>query len=514
LQWKKSAALFLLAIFTMLPLALITTPAAATSLEVSVFASPTRIHKGENTTLTIKIQQAPPNQNLTFRINVTDPLGASSAAKLTIETDNAGSGNASITYWGDFPEANTSYVGKYSVNVQNATTNAMVAATSFYVEVWLVQIWAGNLANEPIENLLIKVQNNTFVPEQFSDLSASANKTGWTSFLLATGEYTAEAFWKKLPVGSLHLNVINDNVTQVEGWVQLSNLKLTVIEKISDTTVPFVKIQLKYGNITETLTTNVTGVGFVRNLFVDVNYTVEIQRYGLQRSLPPIKLQDQSLNEILVELPTYELFVQVKDAKQNPASGIEVRAYEWGSGLSKPANLAVTDSNGNATIPLALGKYRIRAYDNATLLGETIVNLNQTAFLPIYLTTYKIDFTVEVVDHLGQPVPNAIVKVTRRETEAPLKAATNLNGKAVFSNALGGDSRISVYIRGRLSDVQEVHLTNSMNVRFRLDRYVIVAGYALEFDQFVTVTAMAAFIVLFSASQTHSRFMKILRKGG
>jgi hypothetical protein len=251
----------------------------------------------------------------------------------------------------------------------------------------------------------------------------------------------------------------------------------------------------------------------VRNLFVGVNYTVEIERYGLRLSLLPIKILNQSLNEIIVELPTYELFVQVKDAKQNPAEGVEVRAYEWGSGLGKPTDLAVTDSNGNATLHLALGKYRIRVYDNITLLGETVVNLNQTAFLPVSLATYKIDFTVEVVDHLGQPVPNAIVKVTQQETEVPLKAATNLNGKAVFSNALGGDSRISVYVGGQLSDVQEVYLTNSMNVRFRLDRYVVVAGYALEFGQFVTVTAMAAFVVLFFASQTRSRFMKILRKG-
>jgi 5-hydroxyisourate hydrolase-like protein (transthyretin family) len=503
--------LLLLVIFTLLPSTSIITLTAATSLRVSISVSPIRIHEGKNTTITVKIQQAPPNQNLTLGVNVTNPSGSSSVANITVNSDDEGSGNSSIRYWRDFAQANTDLVGEYIVRVKNLTTDKIMATATFFVEIWRVQVWAGNLANESIEGLLIRAQNITAVPERFSEMSDSTNKTGWASFMLAKGKYNLGAFWKGIPVGNQTISVMDDDKVSEVGWIQLSNLEITVVEKVTNKTVPFVKLSLKYGNITERAETNVTGTEFVHNLIVGVNYTLNVERHELKLPISfQIEISNQSINRKRIELPAYTLLIHVEDSKGNPAGNVEIRAYEWSSGLGEPANSTVTDPHGNATLSLIFGKYRIWAYNGTILIHETTLNLDQQKVLHILIQ--KIDLTVQVLDYFGQPIPNAEVRVYQQKTAVSIKATTDPNGEVAFLNVLAGDSQISVYVREQLGGVKLLHLTNSKLVRFRLDRYVIVAGYPMETSQFVTAIAIILFVAAFAIALSRRPLSRILKR--
>lgn len=415
--------------------------------------------------------------------------------------------------------------GIYTVSIANATLGTVKSppdVQEFYVEVWQVQIWARNLANEPVVGLTIKAYNNTMVPAQFQNLTQLTNETGWSSFLLATGDYTFEAFWKQVKAGNLSLiSITNDTVSEEERWVQLSNLEITAIEEATNKTLPFVQLRLEYNytiDIVETTETNLSGIALLENLFANANYTVKAKRYGL--SLPPFQVEilPLSSNKITVKFPTYTLFVHVEDSKRSSAEGVKVEVYEWLSGLTQPVQSSITDPSGNVTFSLTFGRYRVRVYNDIFLLNETIVDLtqNKSSFL-VYLSIYKINFTVAVVDYFGQPVPNAMVKIERKtgttyqETVSP--GFTGPDGHVTFSNALGGDSRISIYIGGQLSGTKDLYLTNSKRVTFNLNRYVVVIGSAMETSQFVTAVALALLIITFVVALSYKRLLKLFMKG-
>ncbi len=335
-----------------------TLDSATNSLEVSVSTSPTRIQEGDNTTITIEISQATPEKTYTFGINVTNPAETFSAINITIMTNATGSGSNSTEYWGAFSGANTNYTGTYFVAVKNVTTNEILATTSFTVEVWLCQIQARNLANETVVNLTIKVYNDTNVPAQFLNLNQTTNENGTASFMLATGNYTFKAFWKQVEVGNLSVPIRDDIEEKL--WVQLSNLKITVIDEATNEYLPFIHLRLEYNHTIETTETNLTGTALIHNLFTNVNYTVKAERYGLP--LPPfqIGISRKPLNELTVKFPMYTMFIHVEDFKKNPAEGVRVEALEWSSGLTQNKT---TDSNGNVTFSLTFGRYRVRVYN-------------------------------------------------------------------------------------------------------------------------------------------------------
>jgi len=598
---------------------------AVNDLEVSVSALPARIQEGDNTTLTIEMHQATPDKTYTFEINVIDPTGASFAVNATIKTNTTGFGEEAVEYWSDFKDnANTNYVGTYSVAVKNTTTNKAIATTTFtvgltyqlkhkrsqtvlikgsgykanenvtidiklkpreisvsgypknitadgkgvvnhtwnpknatpgvytvsitnattpgttkkpsdsqdfYVEVWQVQIQALNLANETVADLTIKVDNKTEVPEEFLGLSESTNQTGWASFMLATGNYTFKGSWKDVPVGrfptdvSEFVSVENDTVIAQESWVQLLNLKITVLDEATDEPLPFVQLRFKYNYtvepdkiVTEKIDfeTNFTGTVYLRNMFINSSYVIEANRYGFSElSLPPIrnKITPQG-KDITIKFPVYTAFVHVADSEGNSVDGVRVEAYEWSSGL---AQKGTTDSDGNVTFSLTFGRYIVRVYNGTVFLNETIMDLtqNQSSFV-VFLSLYPINFTVVALDYFRQPIPNAMVKIERK-TDAKYEATalqgfTGSNGRVTFSNILGGDSRISIYIRGQLGGVKEIHLTSSEQVTFYLTSYVVIGGYAMEASQLVTAIAIAMLVVAFALALGYKRLLKIFRK--
>ncbi len=409
--------------------------------------------------------------------------------------------------------------GLYTVSITNATEPSIVKippdVQDFYVEVWQVQIWARNLAYEPLDDLNIKAYNNTIIPEQFLNVSQKTNETGQSSFMLARGNYTFKAFWKQVEVGNFSSYIENDTVLDPGSWVQLSNLRITVKDGATDENLPFIQLVLEHNyttdagkNVTEKslFETNFTGTVHAHNLFVNINYAIKAKRYGLE--FPPV--QNRTLlspwNTMTIEFPVYTVSFHVIDVKGNFIKDVAVKAYEWSSGLRQSGT---TNPDGNVSLSLTFGKYRVKAYKNEVLLNETVIDLilNQSSFI-LHLSTFNVDLTVRVIDYFGQPLPNAVVKVEQKALLESVEGISASDGKVNFNDILGGDSRISVSIRGTLGGIKDLYLIDSEQVTFKLSSYAAVAGYAMEISQFVTVIALVVFVVALIVAMTYKRLLR------
>ncbi len=474
-----------------------------------------KLKYARNETVSIQGSGYAPNKNVTVNVK----LNETQFVEQNVTVNTLGIANYS---W-QVPSNATS--GLYTVSISNATepSNAKVPpdVQDFFVEVWQVQVWARNLADEPIEDLNITAYSNTIVPEQFLNVSQETNETGLSSFMLARGNYTFRAFWKQVEVGNFSSPLIyNDTVLDEGSWVQLSNLKITVKDGATGENLPFIQLTLEYNyttdageNMTETslFGTNFTGTAYAHNLFVNISYAVKAKRYDLE--FPPV--QNRTLlspwNTMTIEFPMYTVSFHVIDAKGNSLKDVTLKAYEWTSGLRQSGT---TNPDGNVSLSLTFGKYRVKAYKSEVLLNETAIDLilNQSSFI-LHLSTVNVDLTVKVIDYFGQPLPNAVVKVEQKASLESVEGTSASDGKVDFNDILGGDSRISVSIRGRLGGIKDLYLIDSKQVTFNLGSYVVIAGYAMEMSQFVTVIALVVLVVALIVAMTYKRLLRTFLKG-
>lgn len=581
------------------------------STKYSVSASPTRIQEGLNTSINVNLQAASANTTYTFKVNVTSPSVTSYFAYVTVATDETGSGSNTTEFWRDFANANTDFVGTYSMALYNLTGNAALATSNFtvgltdklkyvrsetvsfrgsgympnetvtvevkfgstsvytknvtasqdglVVDSWIIpedimsgvyrltltnattsgtvkspsdaqdftvenicEIQTRNLANETVAGATVEVYNTT--SSMFLNLSQQTNKTGWSKFLLDAGNFTFKAFWKNVEAGTLNQSIEGNVILLFQ--VSLSNIQLTIKDE-AYVPLPFIDLSLKYNyttranktiSATDSFITGINGTVRVQNLFTNISYLIETRRYGFLFNTTSIKsLPALPWSNITIIAPTYTLFVQVLDSKGAPAAGLNVKAYDWSSGIGGEAlQSAQTDSSGNVTLSLTIGRYKLRLYNDTTFLDEVTVDLKQDpSFFVIHSNVYKVDLHVLVVDYFGQPIPNAYVELQRKNNSnyETSQANTESNGVASFNGIIGGDSRIYVSVAGRPGETRYLYLVGpATDVVFKMDEYVAIAGYALETSQFVTMVVVLIIIVAFIVVSTYKRLPRFLRR--
>jgi len=418
--------------------------------------------------------------------------------------------------------------GTYSVTVTNTTDGGTVKliedAQTFDVLGVACNIQTTNLASEAVESALVEVYNAT-APSLLL-LKGYTNATGWIRFNLDSGNYSFRAFFLNVEVG----NRLNESVTMDKTFIlklRLVNIVMTV-ETEAGERVPFADIDLNY-NFTErdnksvsakvARRTNLTGMAEADNLFTNTTYVVEAKRYDalFNSTTLTIELLPTSPLGLHLTLPTFTLNVHALDSKSLNASRIQIKVYEWAAGVTTPLQTLETNSSGDTSFLLPFGKYNLRAYKDNVFLDETHVNLikNPMAFT-LYLVTVNVDVTVSILDYFGQPIANAEVKIERKINQEYVLAYSQLtgaSGSAVFNSMVGGDSRISVYVAGRLTAVKTGFLgADSNQASFRIGEYVIVFGFPLEtglfaFCSFILVLA-AVFLVLIRGQLTKAIWKK------
>jgi len=425
-------------------------------------------------------------------------------------------------------------LGDYTLAMSNATTGGRVKTPAdvqtFTVE-GLCEIQTKNPVNQAVAGVLVEVWNAT--SGLYLNLWNVTDETGWVKFVLENiGNYTFKAFWKSalwenVEVGAVNQTITGNAVVYLTVW--LSHIKLSVTDTVANP-LPFIDLKLKYNyttidgtpvSQTEPFTTNVTGSIQIMNMFTNISYLIVASRYGFIFNTTSVKNLTAGWNNITIIAPTYTMSVHFTDSKGTSAAGLKVEAYEWSSGISEPAEPPVTTlDDGNVTLSLTFGRYRLRLYKDDVFLEDVTVDLlNQSLtqyFFVIHIDVYKVDLNVHVIDYFGQPISNVLVVFQRKfdsNYETTKSETTSPDGVARFSNLTGGDSLVSVSVAGRQSEIQYLYLVGpTRDVVFKLDGYVAVAGYALETSQFVTIVILLAIIVAFIIALTHKRLPRLLQR--
>jgi hypothetical protein len=384
----------------------------------------------------------------------------------------------------------------------------------FVVEkpIFTVQVKAENLNNEPVSQILIDAHNETAMVER-----KTANATGVATFLLEMDNYTFKALLNSVEVGVIYNSSIIENKTGNKALTltcQLTNIKMLVIDSAGNP-MPFISLAANHTYATEPLsfTTNYTGIWNLRSTFTNISYEIEASRFGHIFNQTYIeRMPIAPWFNITITLPTHTASIHVADSKNDAAEGVKVEAFEWTMGVGQPDQSSTTNSDGDVSFILTFGKYRIRVYKGDILLNETTIDLIQNQSFTLHLAILNVDLEVAAIDYFGQPIPNALVKIEQRITTESMEDNTGPDGSVTFSNILGGDSRISIYIRGQLGETRELYLANSKQVVLHLNRYIVIAGYALETSQFVTIISIALLIVAFILGLTYKRLPRFFKK--
>lgn len=414
--------------------------------------------------------------------------------------------------------------GTYTVTLANATSDGTAKtpadAQNFTVvgAACLIQTW--NLADppEPVANVIVEATNAT---THALLKTGTTNRTGLVELWLELGSYTFEAFYMIgkdfVLVGSLENQSIAEATTlRLNLTCRLSHIRM-IIRDGAKNPLPDIDLKLEYAytkrsNITvpktEHFETNNTGTVTLLNTIAHTRYEIEASRHSHPFNRTVIENLTIPL-WVNITCPTYTVFVHVLDSHDLPIQNVDVEFIEWSSEILM--DMKPTNTIGSVAFSSTFGRYKARVYDGSALQEGAIV-LNETGidliedqfFLLIHCKIYNIDLSLSVIDYLGQPIPNAVVKVERNGLEFA-SSSTGRDGTTSLLGIVGGDCQVSVYISGRLSERKTLYLDEDREMVCKIDRYIVVGGYPLEGIQFLAIVSLSILVAIFALAVVYRR---------
>ncbi len=317
-------------------------------------------------------------------------------------------------------------------------------------------------------------------------------------------------------MGIFPSQIINENKT-LTLKCQLTNIEIAVKDE-ADVLLPLVNITIKPARAeAESFETKSIESIKLRNMFTDINYTIEARRYGFLFNTTFIeKLSAKPWNNITITCPTYTTSIHVLDSKGEVLPNVQVSLTEWSSWSVLDGG--TTDNQGNIDLSATFGRYKVRVYNYSTMLGtevvlnETIVDLIED-WMPIVIrcNSFNVDLSVKTVDYFGQPIPNAVVEVEKKVGQDWVRIdrlTTDLDGLISLNNIVGGDLRISVQLAEKLLGIKQLHLDESKQILFKIDDHTVVGGYSVEVIQLITFVSIALLVVVFGLALTYKRLFQ------
>jgi hypothetical protein len=334
--------------------------------------------------------------------------------------------------------------------------------------------------------------------------SGITNETGWTDLKVSYGNYTFKAFWKNVEVGSINYTVL-ENATLPPLECELAHLAVTIKDE-AGFPLPFINVTLT-SNKTGVLQFETNNAGTIRtNTFTNVSYTIQAWRYD--NLFDTSQIANLTITRwINITCPTYALIVNVLDSKGIPLKNVEVKVYEWSSGVTEPVQSETTDDLGSAVFHLTFGRYKVWVYneDHTIVLNKTVVDLTEDQlFFVVTCRIFNVDLSVIVKDYFGQPISNAVVEV-KRDNGSIFSPKTVSKGTYSFYNLTGGDCQISVSVMGTVSETRTLYLDEAKVVVFKLEEFVVVGGFLLEVTQLIAYVSLGIVIVLFALALIYRR---------
>jgi hypothetical protein len=395
------------------------------------------------------------------------------------------------------------------------TQNFTVITKSFKCEVRTL-----NIDDEPVEGVLIEANNMTANAVQTNTTNAS----GVVLLSLKATNYTFKAFWNAsdgpkalvgetswLSIGATPGDRVGAHAINIT--CSLVHIKVAV-EDTDGEAVPFVELRVNFTytsrlDVVITPTplsseTDLTGVAIFHNVYTNIKYTIKASRYDNVFATVTANLTSTSWFNMTI--PTYQLIINVFDREGEALQDARVEIYEVDigpSGLIGPKN---TDTEGKVTFNVTFGEYFLDIYKNDLLVNHTTVLLtNQPTTFSVHCKLYSLTLDVNVVDFFGMGMPNANVTI-EREGKTLQSSNTESDGVARFTDLVGGNFRILVYIGEKPYEITTLYLQEPTAITVKVGSLVSLGGYMVDTSIFLIVILVVVLIVLFLGVFLYRRF--------
>jgi hypothetical protein len=391
----------------------------------------------------------------------------------------------------------SSAVGSYKATITTTSGNAKLLPDSqtFLIVGYSVTITTLNLDGQVVPNILVKVQ------DQYANTSYNSTSgiNGLANFKLEAGPYLLTASFKGVNIGQTNITV--SGAGNFNFPCQLADLLIRV-QNENGTAMPFVNLAISYqysssqtANISAQ--TGVSGTYTLNSTLTGISYTIQGSIYGQVFNSGNETLSNlpaQAIYQYVVICPTEQLAINVVGYNNAPISGASIRLVELTNGLFYTAT---TDNSGTATASLTFGIYNLQIFQNGILLNETTVKAFSAGQYGVRCTLYGIQVAVSVVDYFGSPISNANVTVNGPSSER-YSAMTSGNGKATFSNVIGGNLQIVAFAKGAESSYQAVSLTvdQPTSVQIKMSGYVTLGSLLIPTTALLTLILIVVAIIL------------------
>jgi hypothetical protein len=455
---------------------------ATSSFTVGVLDK-TTYHRGE--AIAIRAIGYTPNSAATITI-------AGSSGTIDTLTSTADASGVVTATW---TVASNTPIGDCTVKISGAGKSAEDKQT-FTVSGYAVTVKVVNLSGTAISGVnVVSVDSATGAQtNQTSDASGTA------TFGLEKGNHQLTAYLNGVNVGQTNITVTGDGTFTLT--CQLSDMKITVQSK-DGTPIPFVDLTISYQGGSSTAKTGAQGSYTLASIVTGATYTIAASLYGqtFNAGNNTAVSQSQATTQVTIICPTEDVALTVTGYNNQPISGARVELVENTNGLSYTAT---TGSDGAASMQATFGTYRVRIYKDSALISETNQQVFAATQKTIRSSIYGIDLSVRVVDLFGSPISNAQVTINGAQQTS---ASTAGDGKATFSNIIGGDMQIVAQIQGTsgASQALSVVVNEPTTVQVKLDNYVSVGGMLLQASTLTTIVIIVVVAVVFAVVEVIRR---------
>jgi len=450
-----------------------------------------------------------PNQNTTISItfsktNKTDSWLWNASQQGIIDT------TWNTTWNGGVPSNASIGVYNITITINSGVPKLVRDSQLFSIPGYQIEVCTQNLAGDTVPQILVETldQSTNIKTNNTSD------ENGVARFQLEKGNHTFEAYWKgKVKVGEMRNITIAGNYTYNLAC-DLTNMKITV-KDMDENLIPFVPLNISYNytatkegkneNGSITGQTDLSGLFFINSTLLHANYTIDASRYGIVFNKNNNTIQDlpaKAWFNVTILCPPKTLTLNITENHRNPLPNARVELIEQMGGVSYTK---ISNDGGIAVINCTFGNYTLKVYVDNILLNETFIGMFNDTYSEIYCKLYNLTVSVKVVDYFGQPISNA--KVTWQLDGLQDSAFTKSDGLVIFSNIIGGDLQVTVYLPERSQPfmVTTSFVDSSKAIEIKLDKYVVLAGFLVETSYLTTAIIIAATVLLVLLIEVYRR---------
>ena len=463
------------------------------------FLDSTTYHRGQ--TVTVRASGYQPNQPVNLVINNIATGSSLDSASLTA------SGNGTVN--AAWVVSSNASIGDYTVQITAPTSQKLIQdSQTFSITGYSVQVKTVNLAGEVVSG--IKVQALDEEPNLLYNSTTAVN--GIANLNLEAGSASLTAFWSGVNVGQSNITVTGASSFTLQ--CALTDLKI-LVQNENGVPMPYVNLGITYqyqplNGVVQTGSasgqTGLSGTYTLNSTLTGISYSIAASLYNQVFNAAKetfSNLSSTSISQVVITCPNEALTINVVGYNQTGVPDARVELVELTTGLFYTQT---TNSSASVTSQVTFGMYRVRVYKDNILLNETSIQVFGESNEQLRCTLYGIQVSISVVDLLGNPIEGANVTLTGPSTER-LSTITQGNGKAIFTNVIGGDMQIVTFAKEAPNDYQSIALTVNQptNVQIKLDKYIAIGPLLVGVSTFVAIVIIILAIILMAFVEIYRR---------